>query len=191
MDKIVFEQSQLDSLLLHGAMTVVLCDNNFVIPLCRDVRYSAIGDVRAEIACSRAEAAGLGIGFENFEPEFAELGLSAEKPPAYANIPHGIHPAVPGNAELGLTSFMSSFVSSFAASFSGSFSGSFFGSFVSSFYGIYEYEYEYETGSFPGSFSSSFRTGASFSGSAAFVMRLRESYVVREIAVNGYGLNLI
>lgn len=178
MDKIVFEQLQLDELLLHGAMTVVLCDNDFVIPLYGDVHYSVIGDVHAEIACSRSEAASLGIVFENFSPEF-----TVDEPPVYANVPRGIHPAVPVYAEF------ASFASSFASSFAASFNTSFITSFAGSFYGMYEYEYE--SGSFPGSFASSFRTGASFSGSAASVMRLREKYVVREIAVNGYGLNLI
>ncbi|MDO5396468.1 MAG: hypothetical protein Q4G33_00930 [bacterium] len=195
MDKIVFEQSQLDELLPNGTMTVVLCDNNFVIPLCRDVRYSAIGDVKAEIACSRAEAGKLGIVFENFSPEFIIDDTLADEPPIYANVPHGIHPAVPGNTDYGLltagASFASSFASSFAISFVSSFASSFSGSFNGSFYGMYEYEYEYEGGSFPGSFSSSFRAGMSFFGSSASVMRLREKYVVREIAVNGYGLNLI
>lgn len=183
MSKIVFEQLQLDELLLHGgAARVILCDNDFVIPLCRGVSYGAIGDVRATIGCSGAEAARLGIIFENFSPEF-----TAKKPPVYANVPHGIHPAVPVNAEPGV--IPSSFSGSFATSFSGSFSASFSGSF----HAMYEYEYESGSfaGSFAGSFSSSFRVGTSFVGSAAGIMRLRKNYVTKEIAVNGYGLNLI
>lgn len=63
------------------------------------------------------------------------------------------------------SSFCSSFISSFASSFASSFSS------------MHEYEYEYGTSfsaSFAGSMPSSFK-----------------KTVIREIAVNGYGLNLI
>lgn len=67
----------------------------------------------------------------------------------------------------------SSFCSSFVSSFASSFTSSFFTSFSS----MHEYEYEYGTSfsaSFAGSMPSSFK-----------------KTVIREIAVNGYGLNLI
>ena len=182
MYKIAFKQMQLDELLRGGTKKIFLCDNDFVIGLCRDVCYRAIGDVRAKIACSEPEAVRLGIVFENFSPEF-----TPDEPPIYANVPHGIHPAIPGNTDLSL--IQSSFASSFAASFSGSFVTSFSGSFSSSFVSSFYEMYGYESGSYYSSFSSSFR--GSFSCSAASIMRLRKNYVVKEIAVNGYGLNLI
>lgn len=181
MAEIVFDQQGLDAAVASGALSILLCDNTFTIPLCSGVHYCAIGDVEAQADMSPSEAQRYSIEFEGFEPVFA-----MEDAPVYAHVPHGIHPAVPGTGSFA-SSFATSFVSSFMTSFTTSFSGSFFG--------MYEYEYEYETGSFTSSFASSFSTSfrmsASFGGSAASLMRIRKKYIVREIAVNGYGLNLI
>ena len=121
MDKIIFDQSQLDSAELSSVRTVVLCDNTFVIPLCPDVCYSVIGDAKTAFCGSPSEAERLNISFDNFVPEF--LG---EEPPVYANVPHGIHPAVPAGSPV-MSSYSTSFASSFAGSFSGSFATSFAG----------------------------------------------------------------
>lgn len=103
-----------------------------------------------------------------------------------------------------LGSYGGSYSGSYSTSYTGSY-GSFgsFGSYGGSYrlFGMYEFEYEYEferRGSFAGSFASSFAT--SFASSYAYgneaighsaVYKMGRGRVVREISVNGYGLNMI
>lgn len=199
MDRIVFNQHQLDEICDDGSISVVLCDNTFVLPTIGGRKYIALGDVTARIQLSPISAIKLGITFENFEPEFKEADA-----PAYANVEHGIRPLSwhlkRAGMKVGLnssypSSMAGSFSSSFATSFKTSFTAFFAGSFMTSFSGSF-------AGSFAGSFTelfvnsfpTSFKSPSSFAGSGSFVsafMKRRKNYVVKEFAVNGYGINLI
>ena len=97
------------------------------------------------------------------------------------------------------SSYSSSFHGSFSMVLATSFSGSFSMMFVTSFSGSFSMRF---VTSFSGSFSGSFRRGQSFrlSGGSfltsfrtSFKARclVREKRIVKEISVNGYGLNLI
>lgn len=169
MDAIVFNNNELNSAVSAGAVSIALCDNTFVIPMQPGVHYYAIGNVSASIGMAKKDANENMIVFHDFLPEFSDV-------PAYANVMHGIHPRTPVN-----TSFAASFSTSFAASFSTSFAASFSMLFAASF-----------STSFAASFSTSFGTSFATSFRTSFAqLHLREKYIVKEISVNGYGLNLI
>lgn len=174
MERIVFNQQELDKI---GTDTtaVALCDNDYTISPVPGRTYLAIGTVNAVVKCTAIQAISIGLTFINFTPVFDGTDFPAPVKRTVVNVP-------------------ASFASSFSSSFKSSFAASFNTSFTTSFSGMYEYEYEYRTSSFKrGSFSGSF-TGGSMRLSASFAtgsMRIRKRMVVREIAVNGYGLNLI
>ncbi len=181
MDIVVFNQSELDEAIASGETSILLCDNDFNIPLKPDICYRAVGSVRAVINTARSVAEGRGIVFHDFSPEYTQA-----EAPAYAHVPHGIHPAIPARL-----------TGSYGGSFSSSYGGSYSGSYTGSFSGMYEYEYEFG-GSYGGSFSSSY--GGSFSGSfsssfgtssCGAVKRLGKKYKIKEISINGYGIELI
>lgn len=167
MERIVFNQNELD-MIGTEAGSVALCDNDYIISPSPDTEYIAIGTVNAVVKCSAVQAISLGLTFIGFDPVFD--GNYEPAPMARKELP-------------------SSFVSSFTSSFKGSFSSSFTTSYTTSFSSMYEYEYRI------GSFSGSFK-GGSFKLSTSFTvgsmrMTLKKRPVVREISVNGYGLNLI
>lgn len=163
MDRIVFDQAELDNTITKHS-TIALCDNHYDISPSEDTSYVAIGEVSAVVRCSAIEALSMGMVFIGFTPVFSDKKEVKEEKKRYI-------------------SAVTSFASSFAGSFSTSFATSFTTSFSTSFSAMHEYEYEFAT-SFSGSFKnvSSFNTGS---------MRAVKKQVVREVAVNGYGLNLI
>lgn len=178
MEKIVFNQSELNAAI--GCRSIMLCDNDFVIEPCEDTEYIAVGTVSAVVKCSPLRAITLGMCFTGFIPRFDDT--SEQEKTEQEKV---LHKA---------TSFSSSFKSSFAASFAGSFTSSFKTSYKGSFSGSYAYRGgSFAKSSFISSFAfSSFRMHSSFvRGSAGVLKRLGKKYAVREIAVNGYGLNLI
>lgn len=156
MDRIVFNQGELESAVSSGIAVIYLCDNDFILPSAPGISYGAIGTVTASIGMTADLARDNGISFLGFTPVFDPC----------VHVAHGIRPQQ-------TPSSFSSFSSSFAGSFTGSFPG-IWGSFSSSF-----------TSSFAGSFTSSF--ASSFSGSFSLTKR----YIIKTIAVNGYGLDLI
>lgn len=175
MDRIVFNQAELDKINTQNT-TVALCDNTYAISPAENAVYIAIGEVSAVVECSAIEALSMGMSFIGFTPVF-----SGKKP-----VKEAIKQYIPA-----VTSFVSSFASSFSASFTTSYKSSFTTSFATSFSAMHEFEYEYRTSfatSFSGSFGSSFKNVSSFGVGS---MRAVKKQVVRKIAVNGYGLDLI
>lgn len=174
MEKIVFNQRELDA--AASCRVIALCDNDYIITPRNDSEYIAIGNVRAVVKCSAIRAISMGMTFIGFNPEFDDCEDYEE-----VTVPE-------------VKSF-SSFASSFKSSFSTSFKTSFTTSYSTSFTHRHEYEYRtsFNKGSFSGSFTGgSFRMKTSFApGSMGTMIKLRKKYVVREISVNGYGLNLI
>ncbi len=178
MEKIVFNQSELNAAI--GCRSIMLCDNDYVIEPCADTEYSAVGAVSAVVKCSPLRAISLGMCFMGFIPQFDDT--PEQEKTEREKVPHKA------------TSFSSSFNSSFVSSLAGSFASSFKTSYKGSFSGSYVYRGgSFVKSSFIGSFAfSSFRMNSSFvRGSAGVLKRLGKKYAVREIAVNGYGLNLI
>lgn len=151
---------------------MALCDNTYAISPAENAVYIAIGEVSAVVECSAIEALSMGMSFIGFTPVF-----SGKKP-----VKEAIKQYIPA-----VTSFVSSFASSFSASFTTSYKSSFTTSFATSFSAMHEFEYEYRT-SFATSFSGSFKNVSSFGVGS---MRAVKKQVVRKIAVNGYGLDLI
>ena len=180
MDRIVFNQTELDAVMGAGQV-IALCDNKYVISPSDNTSYISIGEVSAVVGCTAIETLSMGMTFIGFTPVFLEKG-KALKPKAAACEVRRI----------------SSFASSFKSSFASSFGTSFASSFATSFSSMYEYEYEFRiassfSGSFGGSFGGSYVTG-SFKNVSSFGVgsaRAIKKQAVREIAVNGYGLNLI
>ena len=165
MDTIVFCQEELDNAVLQGCGHIGLCDGKFSLGTQGGIRYTAIGRVNAS--------------------EFA-----AADTPVHMLMPCPVRPP---------SSYSSSFHGSFSMVLATSFSGSFSMMFVTSFSGSFSMRF---VTSFSGSFSGSFRRGQSFrlSGGSfltsfrtSFKARclVREKRIVKEISVNGYGLNLI
>lgn len=185
MDTIVFCQEELDNAVLQGCGHIGLCDGKFSLGTQGGIRYTAIGRVNASIPITKEEAHKRSVIFEGFLPEFA-----AADTPVRMLMPCPVRPP---------SSYSSSFHGSFSMVLATSFSGSFSMMFVTSFSGSFSMRF---VTSFSGSFSGSFRRGQSFrlSGSSfltsfrtSFKARylVREKRIVKEISVNGYGLNLI
>ena len=183
MDIIVFCQEELDKALLRGCRHICLCDGQFSLAAYGGIRYTAIGSVSASFPAPREEADKLGIVFEGFTPGFA-----AVKTPVYALMPCPVRPP---------SSYSSSFSGSFASSFAASLSGSFGALFITSFSGSFSMRLLTSfSGSFAASLRTSFRTSfrlkaGSFTGSFKTGYLIKRERIVKEISVNGYGLNLI
>lgn len=185
MDTIVFCQEELDNAVLQGCGHIGLCDGKFSLGTQGGIRYTAIGRVNASIPITKEEAHKRSVIFEGFLPEFA-----AADTPVHMLMPCPVRPP---------SSYSSSFHGSFSMAFVTSFSGSFSMMFVTSFSGSFSMRF---VTSFSGSFSGSFRRGQPFRLSGgSFLTSFRTSFkarylarekrIVKEISVNGYGLNLI
>lgn len=180
IDRIVFNQQQLDEICGEENISVILCDNEFKLPQTGRRRYIAIGDVKAKIQLSPSAASQCSIVFDNFVPEYGE-----KNPPIYANVEHGIRPLSVYLKKTGInTGSYSSYVGSSVSSFTSFFAASFIGSFMTSFSGSFAVNF---TGSFVGK-SSSYAGSSAFQGT---FFRKRRDYIIKEFAVNGYGINLI
>ena len=126
-DIVVFTQKELSAAVLHGVLNIALCDNDFILPIKENLRYIAIGNVKAEIPIGKEKALELGMAFEGFTPVFI--------PGAFAPLKDE-HCKIQG---------FSSYAGSYSISYIGSYSGS---------YHYHEYEFEY--GSFSASYSGSY-----------------------------------
>lgn len=196
MDTIVFSKDELQKAVENGYKNIALCDGSFELSAAQGVEYTAIGEVTASIPLSERAAQRRGIRFHGFTPSFA-----LKNSPVYRLIPCPVKPAPQRN---GASSYGTSYASSYSSSF------------MTSYFSEWEYEWEYSTSfsassfsgsfgtrlrsSFQGSFSGSFRLRSSFisagsgsAGSSSFRLsrRFRRKYIIKEISVNGYGLNMI
>ncbi len=184
-DTIVFKQSELEEALSGGKTSIALCDNKYLLPNTRNITYTAIGSVEAEIKMSEADFNLSGIRCMGFIPVFTgEIGKAAVYIPQKKSF---------------------SSASSFASSY---FLSSYF---MTSYRYLYEYEYEFGTSSYASSYTTSYTTSYQTSYSyvtsyktsyqnsftAEFINNTNENNENNEnheqecIMVNGYGINLI
>lgn len=168
-DIVVFTQKELSAAVLHGVLNIALCDNDFILPIKENLRYIAIGNVKAEIPIGKEKALELGMAFEGFTPVF---------------IPGAFAPLKDEHCKIqGYSSYMSSYVSSYASSYTSPYASSYIGS-----YHYHEYEFEY------GSFSASYLGSYLSSYSGSYVSSYSDPYghiINPFILVNGYGIDLI
>ena len=134
-DIVVFTQKELSAAVLHGVLNIALCDNDFILPIKENLRYIAIGNVKAEIPIGKEKALELGMAFEGFTPVF---------------IPGAFAPLKDEHCKIqGYSSYTSSYASSYIGSYHyheyefeyGSFSASYLGSYLSSYSGSYVSSY--------------------------------------------------
>ena len=134
-DIVVFTQKELSAAVLHGVLNIALCDNDFILPIKENLRYIAIGNVKAEIPIGKEKALELGMTFEGFTPVF---------------IPGAFAPLKDEHCKIqGYSSYTSSYASSYIGSYHyheyefeyGSFSASYLGSYLSSYSGSYVSSY--------------------------------------------------
>ena len=134
-DIVVFTQKELSAAVLHGVLNIALCDNDFILPIKENLRYIAIGNVKAEIPIGKEKALELGMTFEGFTPVF---------------IPGAFAPLKDEHCKIqGYSSYTSSYTSSYIGSYHyheyefeyGSFSASYLGSYLSSYSGSYVSSY--------------------------------------------------
>ena len=134
-DIVVYTQKELSEAVLHGVLNIALCDNDFILPIKENLRYIAIGNVKAEIPIGKEKALELGMAFEGFTPVF---------------IPGAFAPLKDEHCKIqGYSSYTSSYASSYIGSYHyheyefeyGSFSASYLGSYLSSYSGSYVSSY--------------------------------------------------
>lgn len=134
-DIVVYTQKELSEAVLHGVLNIALCDNDFILPIKENLRYIAIGNVKAEIPIGKEKALELGMAFEGFTPVF---------------IPGAFAPLKDEHCKIqGYSSYVSSYASSYIGSYHyheyefeyGSFSASYLGSYLSSYSGSYVSSY--------------------------------------------------
>ena len=134
-DIVVFTQKELSAAVLHGVLNIALCDNDFILPIKENLRYIAIGNVKAEIPIGKEKALELGMTFEGFTPVF---------------IPGAFAPLKDEHCKIqGYSSYTSSYTSSYIGSYHyheyeceyGNFSASYLGSYLSSYSGSYVSSY--------------------------------------------------
>jgi hypothetical protein len=185
-DTIVFTQSELNKAVDSGAVSIALCDNDFILPSVPNIHYVAIGKVTASINLDNSEQHGIVC---------ANFSTRTKKRPKIVHISNkavGTASLTGGSYKLG--SFSSS-TGSYASSYK-------FGSYTSSYRTSYQTSYKalYKT-SYSGSYSSSYRLSSSYKSSflssfklSSFTHKFKHkmlNFAHAEISVNGYGIHLI
>jgi hypothetical protein len=170
---IAFTQEELDRAIGMGFKSIGLCDNTFSVPRSEDITYIKIGDVTINEAApnddKEVKSGGNACLCRNIKGSFSS---------SYAS------------------SYHMSYRTSYTTSYNTSYSTSYSTSFRSGFSLVTSYKTSFSTKfltSFASSFAQRFALGGSFSGrgNAARCRLKLKRHEIKEISVNGYGINLI
>lgn len=71
MSAIALTQNELDEVLSSGYTSIILCDNNFLIPRVENVTYTVLGTIQATADFSSDDAVYHNINFIGFTPVFS------------------------------------------------------------------------------------------------------------------------
>ena len=70
-DTIAFTQDELDNALNLGCTSIVLCDNDFILPQIADITYISIGEISAKAKFKKSDMRKHNINCIGFVPQFS------------------------------------------------------------------------------------------------------------------------